>query len=91
MGTTEGIAAGGGIPEGPISGRATREAAGTGVLPPDPAPDPQPQRPRARDLNELIRYTMWSVFRITGSGALEAGRVGHGGRPGRAGRPKSPS
>ena len=42
------------------------------MLPPDPVPDPEPQRPRARDLNELIRYTMWSVFRITGSGALEA-------------------
>ncbi len=23
------------------------------------------QRPRARDLNELIRYTMWSVFTVT--------------------------
>src|SRR5690606_15772829 len=22
------------------------------------------QRPRARDLNEVIRYTMWSVFRL---------------------------
>ena len=30
------------------------------------------QRPKARDLNELIRYTMWSVFRLNGSGALEA-------------------
>jgi hypothetical protein len=30
------------------------------------------QRPRARDLNELIRYTMWSVFRVTGPGALDA-------------------
>jgi peroxiredoxin len=25
-------------------------------------------RPRARDLNELIRYTMWSVFRVTDTG-----------------------
>src|SRR5580658_2689364 len=23
-------------------------------------------RPKARDLNELIRYSMWSVFRVTG-------------------------
>ena len=28
-------------------------------------------RPRARDLNEQIRYTMWSVFRITDRAALE--------------------
>jgi chlorite dismutase len=28
-------------------------------------------RPRARDLNELIRYTMWSVFRVTDQAALE--------------------
>ena len=30
------------------------------------------QRPKARDLNELIRYTMWSVFRLNGPGALDA-------------------
>ena len=35
-------------------------------------PEAEPQRLRARDLNEMIRYTMWSVFRVTGSGALEA-------------------
>ena len=23
------------------------------------------QRPKARDLNELIRYTMWAVFTVT--------------------------
>jgi chlorite dismutase len=28
-------------------------------------------RPKARDLNELIRYTMWSVFRVTDQAALE--------------------
>jgi hydrogen peroxide-dependent heme synthase len=28
-------------------------------------------RPRARDLNDQIRYTMWSVFRVTGPGALD--------------------
>jgi hydrogen peroxide-dependent heme synthase len=31
-------------------------------------------RPRARDLNELIRYTMWSVFRVSDRAALDAGR-----------------
>ena len=29
-------------------------------------------KPKARDLNELVRYTMWSVFRVTDRGALEA-------------------
>jgi chlorite dismutase len=40
------------------------EQAGTGAGP----------RPRARDLNELIRYTMWSVFRVSDRAALDAGR-----------------
>jgi chlorite dismutase len=40
------------------------------------------QRPRARDLNELIRYTMWSVFRVRDAGALEAAASqSEGGRP----------
>jgi hydrogen peroxide-dependent heme synthase len=30
-------------------------------------------RPRARELNELIRYTMWSVFRVSDPPALDAG------------------
>ena len=30
-------------------------------------------RPRARDLNELIRYTMWSVFRVSDRAALDGG------------------
>jgi hydrogen peroxide-dependent heme synthase len=77
MGTTEGVAEGG-IPESPLppedtaSPGNTGEAAGTGTLPADPFPETRAQRPRARDLNERIRYTMWSVFRITGPGALEA-------------------
>jgi chlorite dismutase len=33
---------------------------------------PHADRPKARELNELIRYTMWSVFRVRGPGALEA-------------------
>jgi hydrogen peroxide-dependent heme synthase len=33
-------------------------------------------KPRARDLNELIRYTMWSVFRVSDRTGLEA--AGHG-------------
>ena len=33
------------------------------------------RRPKARDLNQLIRYTMWSVFRVTDRDALDhAGR-----------------
>jgi chlorite dismutase len=32
-------------------------------------------RPRARELNELIRYTMWSVFRVADRAALD-GAVG---------------
>src|SRR6185437_9493309 len=30
-----------------------------------------PQRPRARDLNQLIRYTMWSVFRVADRSAID--------------------
>src|SRR5215469_1357507 len=33
-------------------------------------------KPKARDLNELIRYTMWSVFRVSDRNGLDAG--GHG-------------
>ena len=29
------------------------------------------RRPKARDLNQLIRYTMWSVFRVADHAALE--------------------
>jgi len=29
-------------------------------------------RPKARELNDLIRYTMWSVFRVTALGGLDA-------------------
>jgi hydrogen peroxide-dependent heme synthase len=32
------------------------------------------QRLRARDLNEQIRYTMWSVFRVSDRSGLDAGR-----------------
>ncbi len=79
MSVTEGIAAGG------IPGQVPAEPSGTGVLPADPVPDPEPQRLKARDLNELIRYTMWSVFRVTGTGALEAaGSVAGLGRDGLA-------
>jgi hydrogen peroxide-dependent heme synthase len=34
------------------------------------------RKPKARDLNELIRYTMWSVFRVSDRTGLEA--AGHG-------------
>jgi peroxiredoxin len=35
------------------------------------------RKPRARDLNELIRYTMWSVFRVTDRARLESGGLGN--------------
>ena len=53
-------------PTGPVP----VDPAGTAVA--EPGSGPAPERLRARDLNQLIRYTMWSVFRVTGSGALEA-------------------
>src|SRR3954452_4574722 len=28
------------------------------------APDPMPRGKRAKDINEMVRYTMWSVFRL---------------------------
>jgi hydrogen peroxide-dependent heme synthase len=43
---------------------ATPEQAGTG-------------RPRARDLNELIRYVMWAVFRVRDPNAIDAPGAGH--------------
>jgi chlorite dismutase len=46
---------------------------------------PEEARLRARDLNALIRYTMWSVFRVTGPGALDAAAAqASSGRPGLA-------
>ena len=33
-------------------------------------------KPKARDLNDLIRYTMWSVFRVSDRTGLDA--AGHG-------------
>jgi chlorite dismutase len=35
------------------------------------------RKPRARDLNELIRYTMWSVFRVADRAGLESGGLGN--------------
>jgi len=40
------------------------------------ATDPAPGRRTARELNELIRYTMWSVFRVRDGAALAAGPAG---------------
>ena len=46
---------------------------------------PEEARLKARDLNALIRYTMWSVFRVTGPGALDAAAAqASSGRPGLA-------
>ena len=40
------------------------------------ATDPAPGRRTARELNELIRYTMWSVFRVREGAAPAAGPAG---------------
>jgi len=75
MGATDGTAAGSPPAEEAIPDAAAGvpdKNSNTRLLPPDPELEPAPQRPRARDLNELIRYTMWSVFRVAGPGAIEA-------------------
>jgi len=36
--------------------------------------DDEKQRLRARELNELVRYTMWAVFRVSDREALDGGR-----------------
>ena len=35
------------------------------------------RKPKARDLNELVRYTMWSVFRVSDRTGLDAGAHGN--------------
>jgi chlorite dismutase len=42
----------------------------------DPQAAEAASKPKARDLNELVRYTMWSVFRVPDRVALEAGGLG---------------
>jgi chlorite dismutase len=39
-----------------------------------------PPRAKARELNELIRYTMWSVFRVSAPGGLDGAAAGGAGR-----------
>ena len=34
------------------------------------------RKPKARELNDLVRYTMWSVFRVADRAALDAGGLG---------------
>jgi hydrogen peroxide-dependent heme synthase len=38
------------------------------------------RKPKARDLNELVRYTMWSVFRVSDRAGLEHGDHGNDAR-----------
>jgi hydrogen peroxide-dependent heme synthase len=38
------------------------------------------RKPKARDLNELVRYTMWSVFRVADRAALDTSRPGNDAR-----------
>ena len=45
-------------------------------------------RPKARDLNQLIRYTMWSVFRVSDRAALDLAGPGE---PRRRGSPSCSS
>jgi peroxiredoxin len=53
--------------------------------PPEQAAARQPDRPKARDLNELVRYVMWSVFKVAGPAAVDAaGAASGGGRVGLA-------
>jgi hydrogen peroxide-dependent heme synthase len=42
-------------------------------------------RPKARELNELIRYVMWSVFRVSDAAAVDRAADVAGGREGLAG------
>lgn len=52
---------------------------GSGELPRETVPGRAAEpgrRPRARDLNELIRYTMWSVFRVSAPAALDSAPAG---------------
>src|ERR1017187_10442307 len=53
-----------------------------GALPQDAAKQAaqRGERPKARDLNELIRYTMWSVFRLRDSAARDEGWSGAAGQ-----------
>jgi peroxiredoxin len=41
------------------------------------APPQDAAKPKARDLNELVRYTMWSVFRVANRPGLEASGPGN--------------
>jgi peroxiredoxin len=80
-------------PPGPAAAPGASEAApgaaaagpGLGAALPDPPGQRQdrPGRASARELNELIRYTMWSVFRLRDRAALDAVSV-PGGEAGRA-------
>jgi Uncharacterized conserved protein len=45
------------------------------------------RKPKARDLNELVRYTMWSVFRVTDRGGSRPAAPARRRRGGRAARP----
>jgi len=38
----------------------------------------QASRPKARDLNQVIRYTMWSVFRVRTHGEVAEGHAAEG-------------
>ena len=54
-----------GTADGPATGGAATAATETA------------HKPKARDLNDLVRYTMWSVFRVADRTGLEAGGPGN--------------
>jgi chlorite dismutase len=53
-----------------------RDIAGSMAREAGPAAAGAAGRPKARDLNELIRYTMWSVFRVSDRAALDGAAAG---------------
>jgi hydrogen peroxide-dependent heme synthase len=52
--------------------QVTNEPGGT-----TPEAADEARKPKARELNDLIRYTMWSVFRVADRPALETGGLGN--------------
>ena len=50
---------------------APEPAAQSADIQPGASSEAGDRRPKARDLNQLIRYTMWSVFRVADHAALE--------------------
>ena len=78
-GTATGSAPRGAMADDEVTARSPEPGSDTKALPATRSRSQRRERPRARDLNELIRYTMWSVFRVTRPGRAGGGRRGHRG------------